>query len=278
MINITSIKAKTRNLASQIGLSANIILRMYFFERFLMRLSKSLYKDKFIIKGGFLISSIIGITNRTTIDIDTNIKDMNLEQEMITNVIKEIINIDINDGVEFIFTNIEIIREIDYYDNFRISLVAMLENTRIPLKLDITTGDPITPSKIVYEYSCLLTSEKIRLYAYNIETIIAEKYETIIVRNIETTRMKDFYDVYMIFKLKHNAINFKTLKRAIFNTSNKRKTTKIIKDSKEILNNMQNNSKLINEWEKFMQKNSYAADIKFFDTIEILKTIADIIV
>jgi len=120
MINITSIKAKTRNLASQIGLSANIILRMYFFERFLMRLSKSLYKDKFIIKGGFLISSIIGITNRTTIDIDTNIKDMNLEQEMITNVIKEIINIDINDGVEFIFTNIEIIREIDYYDNFRI--------------------------------------------------------------------------------------------------------------------------------------------------------------
>ena len=110
-----------------------------------MRLSKSLYKDEFIIKGGFLISSIIGITNRTTIDIDTNIKDMNLEQEMITNVIKEIINIDINDGVELIFTNIEIIREIDYYDNFRISLVAMLENTRIPLKLDITTGDSITP-------------------------------------------------------------------------------------------------------------------------------------
>ncbi len=202
MINIESIKGKIRSLAEKKNLKSQEVLQIYFFERFLERLSKSNYKNNFVIKGGFLISSLIGIENRTTMDMDTTIKGIALKEEKIKEVVDEIININVEDGIKFEIKDISYIREEDEYENFRISLIANVGKTKNPMKLDLTTGDAITPREIEYTYPCIFTKEDIKIMAYPLETILAEKYETIIRRNIATTRMRDFYDLYTVYKLK----------------------------------------------------------------------------
>lgn len=197
MINIESIKGKIRSLAEKKNLKSQEVLQIYFFERFLERLSKSQYKNNFVIKGGFLISSLIGVENRTTMDMDTTIKGIALKE-----IVQEIININVDDGIRFEIKDISYIREEDEYENFRISLIANVGKTKNPMKLDLTTGDAITPREIEYTYSCIFSKESIKIMAYPVETIVAEKYETIIRRNITTTRMRDFYDLYTLYKLK----------------------------------------------------------------------------
>ena len=202
MINIESIKGKIRIMAEKKNLKSQEVLQIYFFERFLERLSKSKYKINFVIKGGFLISSLIGIENRTTMDMDTTIKGMSLKEEKIKEIVEEIININVDDGIKFEIKDISYIREEDKYENFRISLIANVGKTQNPMKLDLTTGDAITPREIEYAYPCIFSKENIKIMAYPLETILAEKYETIIRRNITTTRMRDFYDLYTLYKLK----------------------------------------------------------------------------
>ena len=198
MINIESVKGKIRNLAKEHNLSTQEILQMYFFERFLERLSKSKYKTNFVIKGGLLISSLIGIENRTTMDMDTTIKGISLEEILIRKIVEEIINIETGDGIRFEISGMEHIREDNDYDNFRISMIANIGKTKNPMKMDITTGDPITPKEIEYKYPCVFSKEDIEVLAYPLETIIAEKYESIIKRNITSTRMRDFM-MYILF-------------------------------------------------------------------------------
>ena len=199
MINIESIKGKIRSMAEKKNLKSQEVLQIYFFERFLERLSKSNYKNNFVIKGGFLISSLIGIENRTTMDMDTTIKGIPLKEEKIKEIVDEIININVDDGIKFEIKDISYIREEDEYENFRISLIANVGKTKNPMKLDLTTGDAITPREIEYTYPCIFSKEDIKIMAYSLETILAEKYETIIRRNITTTRMRDFYDLYTLY-------------------------------------------------------------------------------
>lgn len=202
MINIESIKGKVRSLEEKKNLKSQEVLQIYFFERFLERLSKSKYKNNFIIKGGFLISFLIGIENRTTMDMDTTIKGIALKEERIKEIVEEIININVDDGIKFEIKDISYIREEDEYENFRTSLIANVGKTKNPMKLDLTTGDAITPREIEYTYTCIFSKENIKIMAYPLETILAEKYETIIRRNITTTRMRDFYDLCTLYKLK----------------------------------------------------------------------------
>ena len=270
MINIESIKGKIRILAENKNLKSQEVLQIYFFERFLERLSKSKYKNNFVIKGGFLISSLIGIENRTTMDMDTTIKGIALKEEKIKEIVEEIININVDDGIKFEIKDISYIREEDEYENFRISLIANIEKTKNPMKLDLTTGDAITPREIDYTYPCIFSKENIKIMAYPLETILAEKYETIIRRNITTTRMRDFYDLYTLYKLKKDEIDYEVLKEAIERTSDKRGSQEMMKDYKEIIEDIKDDSYLRSLWEVYRSENKYIGNLTFDKVVDVV--------
>ena len=270
------LKGKIKSFSEKNNLKAQEVLQMYFFERFLARLEKSKYRAKFIIKGGFLISSIIGIQNRTTMDIDTTIKGLPVKEEIIKEIVLEILNIEVNDGIEFVLGKIENIREISEYENYRLHLTANFEKIKNPLKIDITTGDVIIPSEIEYSYETIF-KEKLNILVYSLETLIAEKYETIIKRNITTTRLRDFYDIYMIFKLKNDKIDVNNLKQAIWETAKNRNSTEEILESKEILEDVKNDEYLNKQWNIYKKENKYVDNIQFSEILKLLNKIADIV-
>lgn len=270
------LKGKIKSFSEKNNLKAQEVLQMYFFERFLARLEKSRYRVNFIIKGGFLISSIIGIQNRTTMDIDTTIKGLPVKEEIIKEIILEILNIEVNDGIEFVLGKIENIREISEYENYRLHLTANFEKIKNPLKIDITTGDVIIPSEIEYSYETIF-KEKLNILVYSLETLIAEKYETIIKRNITTTRLRDFYDIYMIFKLKNNKIDVNNLKQAIWETAKNRNSIEEILESKEILEDIKNDEYLNKQWNIYKNENKYVDNIQFSEILKLLNKIADIV-
>ena len=270
------LKGKIKSFSEKNNLKAQEVLQMYFFERFLTRLEKSKYRAKFIIKGGFLISSIIGIQNRTTMDIDTTIKGLPVKEEIIKEIILEILNIEVNDEIEFVLGKIENIREISEYENYRLHLTANFEKIKNPLKIDITTGDVIIPSEIEYSYETIF-KEKLNILVYSLETLIAEKYETIIKRNITTTRLRDFYDIYMIFKLKNDKINVNNLKQAIWETAKNRNSIEEILESKEILEDIKNDEYLNKQWNIYKKENKYVDNIQFSEILKLLNKIADIV-
>lgn len=275
MINIESIKGKIRSMAEKKNLKSQEVLQIYFFERFLERLSKSNYKNNFVIKGGFLISSLIGIENRTTMDMDTTIKGIPLKEEKIKEIVDEIININVDDGIKFEMKDISYIREEDEYENFRISLTANVGKTKNPMKLDLTTGDAITPREIEYTYPCIFSKEDIKIMAYPLETILAEKYETIIRRNIATTRMRDFYDLYTLYKLKKDEIDYKILKEAIERTSKKRESQEIMQDYKEIIEDIKEDSYLRSLWDVYLSENKYIGDLTFDKVVGVVITLSN---
>ena len=274
MINIESIKGKIRSLAQKNNLSSQEVLQIYFFERFLDRLSKSQYKKNFVIKGGLLISSLIGIENRTTMDMDTTIKGIALQEERIKEIVEEIININVDDGIKFEFKSLNYIREDDEYENFRVSLVAKVGKTKNPMKLDLTTGDAITPREIEYTYPCIFSKENIKIMAYPLETILAEKYETIIRRNIATTRMRDFYDLYTLYKLKKDEINYEILKEAVERTLNKRESWEIMQDYEEIIEDIKEDSYLRSLWEVYLSENKYIGDLSFDKVVDVVRIVS----
>lgn len=275
MINIESIKGKIRSMAEKKNLKSQEVLQIYFFERFLERLSKSQYKNNFVIKGGFLISSLIGIENRTTMDMDTTIKGIALKEEKIKEIVQEIININVDDGIRFEIKDISYIREEDEYENFRVSLIANVGKTKNPMKLDLTTGDAITPGEIEYTYPCIFSKEDIKIMAYPLETILAEKYETIIRRNITTTRMRDFYDLYTLYKLKKDEINYEILKEAVERTLNKRGSQEEMQDYEEIIEDIKEDSYLRSLWEVYLSENKYTGNLKFDKVVDVVRIISN---
>ena len=275
MINIESIKGKIRSMAEKKNLKSQEVLQIYFFERFLERLSKSKYKNNFVIKGGFLIFSLIGIENRTTMDMDTTIKGIALKEEKIKEIVQGIININVDDGIRFEIKDISYIREEDEYENFRISLIANVGKTKNPMKLDLTTEDAITPREIEYTYPCIFSREDIKIMAYPLETILAEKYETIIRRNIATTRMRDFYDLYTLYKLKKDQIDYEIPKQAIERTSNKRGSQEIMKDYKEIIEDIKEDSYLRSLWEVYLSENKYIEDLTFDKVVGVVTILSN---
>ena len=263
--NSMSLKAKINNIANKEKISAQAVMQIYMLERLLERISVSKYKNNFILKGGMLISSIIGIDNRSTMDMDTTIKGLKLDIDNLTNILQEIIKIDIEDNIKFEIIDIKNIREDDNYGGLRVHLQAIFDEMPVDLKLDITTGDKITYKEIKYKYHLLLENKSIEIWTYNISTIIAEKYESIIKRSTLNTRIRDYYDLYMLTHLRKNISN-KMLKTAIIETSKHRETYNIINDKNivdDVINSIKDDSSLQKEWHKYQKNYDYAKEIKY---------------
>ena len=275
--NKDSLKAKASNLAKQTNIPNKYIIQNFMFEALLKRISNSNYKDKFIIKGGLLLSSIFGVNLRSTMDLDTTIKGLPLNKSTITKVITEIINIDLKDNITFEIENIKDIREEDLYSGYNVNLKADFDGLKTNLMIDITTGDIITYKEVEFKYNTLFDNDTINIMTYNYETIIAEKFETIISRNIDNTRMKDYYDLYMFVNLKWNDINKETLRKAIINTSKNRETISYIENANEYVNLIEDDSKLKSLWNNYQKNYEYAKDISFEDTIKSIKIISEIV-
>ena len=276
--NAMSLKAIINNIAKENKVSAQSVLQTYMLERLLERISISKYKDNFILKGGMLISAMLGIDSRTTMDMDTTIKGLKLTEENISNIIKEICNIKIDDGVTFEVQKIELIRKDDDYGGYRITFKAnYMESMPVIMKIDITTGDKITYKEIKYSFDLMLEDRKIQIWSYNLETVIAEKFESIIKRGILGTRIRDYYDVYMLLNTQTKNINFNTLKDAIYSTAEYRNTINIIKDWSKIIEQLDNSDIMKKQWERYKKDNFYAKEIKYEDLIESLKQVGKIL-
>ena len=276
--NRDSLKAKVSNLSKKTSIPNKYLIQNFMFEALLKRISISKYKDKFIIKGGLLLSSIFGVDLRSTMDLDTTIKGLSLDRETITKAIKEIINIDLDDNIKLEIENIKDIREEDLYQGFEVNLKAEFDGLKTNLMIDITTGDVITYKEIEFKYNTIFGNETINIMTYNYETIIAEKFESIISRNIDNTRMKDYYDLYMFVNFIFDDINKEVLRKAIINTSKVRETLDYIDDTNRYIELISDDSRLKLLWDSYKNNYEYAKDINFEDTINAIKVISATIV
>ena len=230
----TQLKDLIRNLSKKKSADAQILMRNYMMERFLERISVSKYKDKFILKGGMLVAAMVGLDARATMDIDATIKGADVNVEAVENIIAEIVSVPLEDGVTFRIKQIsEIMDEADY-PGVRVSMETEFDGVRTPLKIDISTGDVITPKEIQYRFKLMLEDRSIEVWAYNLETVMAEKLETVISRNITNTRMRDFYDIHILLSLYGNTLDTKVLGEALQATARKRETEYHLKDAQEI--------------------------------------------
>lgn len=271
------LKGKVRKIAHDKRLSSQEILQMYLFERVLDRLSKTKYKDNLILKGGFLIASMIGIEARTTMDMDTTIKGLPVEEEIIIEVVKEILSVDVGDGIVFAFDKITSIREDDDYNNYRVNFTAQYGKINNPMKIDITTGDEITPAAIEYKYKTIFDNAHIPVMAYNLETALSEKYETIIRRNIGTTRARDFYDLYELMRLRKDEIDFEVLKAAVANTSRRRGSEKELAEWKSICDDLKNDPAIAKLWEAYSEEYTYASGITYEAIMKSVEELAELL-
>lgn len=262
---------KARMISKNNNLSVNEVVQRYFFDQILERISISKYKFNFILKGGALISSFIGIENRTTKDIDATIKGINLNKDDLLIVLNEILEKDIKDNIKFKIENIKDIKDEDKYGGLRFNLKCKLENIEIPLSIDFATGDEITPREIEYNYTTLLDSKIIKIMCYNKETIIAEKLQTIVEKSILNSRMKDFYDIYYL--LKQNDYDENILKQAIENTFKRRNSdkNKILKT----INTIKENDLMNERWNNYSDKHRFAKNILFKDIIIQIESAKD---
>lgn len=274
-------KDKLRNIISKKAKGDSILsgqlYQMFFFERILERLSKSDYKHNIILKGGLLLSSIIGDSERTTKDMDATLKSISLEKENIHNIFEEILNIRLDDDVLFEILDIKDIREEDEYGGFKVNVMATMDNLKIHLAVEITTGDKITPREIDYNYNSIFENKKIPILAYTTETVIAEKYHTIVTRGLLNTRMKDFYDIYILISKNKNIINIENLKNAIINTFKHRKTEIDILEIQETITEISKDKKMENLWKNYQKNAIYAKEIKFEELFESINFITSIL-
>lgn len=262
------LKGAILHMATKNHLRAQEVLQMFLFERILERLAVSPYREKFILKGGLLISSMLGIRERTTMDMDTTVRGLPMEEEQITPVVREILGIDVGDGIEFVFRGIDPIREEDAYNNFRVHLDAVYGKICAPMKIDITTGDKITPAAVEYEYRFLFEEKSVPVMAYPLETILAEKYETIIRRNIGTTRARDFYDLHTLFHMRREEIRIPVLRGAVIDTASKRGSMEDLRDWEEIVQDIRAEDALQRLWGNYVEENRFASELTFSEVVD----------
>ena len=274
MSKAMSLKAKIRNIAKQKNLPAQVILQNYMFERLLVRLSASKYKEKFVLKGGMLVAAIVGLDNRATMDLDTTLKNLPLTPEAIRSALEDICDIAFDDGVVFEVGTISPIREDDIYGGYRVMLDAKFDTMLTPLSIDVSTGDAITPHAVQYNFAEIFDDEKsYELWAYNIETVMAEKVETILRRGVFNTRPRDFYDAYILTTTQK--FDRSVFADALKATANHRSTTRQIADVSSILHNIEESLELQTMWDKYRKQFAYAADIEYSQIMAVLKTLME---
>lgn len=268
------VKALIRNMSKGDSNRAQLLIRNYGMERFLERISLSRYKDNFILKGGMLVSSMVGLDNRATMDIDTTVRNMPLSTETIEAIIQEIAVVPVEDNIWFEVKDISTIMGEAEYNGIRISLDALLDTMRIPLKIDISTGDAITPAAITYRYKLMFEERQINLWAYNLETVLAEKIETVLSRSTANTRLRDFYDIHILQKA-DMIIDTVTLTAALRATFHKRESENILLRYTAILNELKVNKAMRDLWKNFQKKNSYASGITWDDALASIWILCD---
>lgn len=267
-MNIMQLKDKLRSIFKEKNVDFNTLLRLYMYDRFLERLSKSKYRDNFVLKGGFYLSTLFGVENRATMDIDTTFRNASFDEETIIKMINEIVSIKIDDNAKLSYLGIEPIRDEDEYGGFRVTIQVEYETMKQSFHIDIATGDPITPKEIRYKYLPLLGDYYVDLYAYNMETILAEKIETMLNRLELNGRTRDFYDIYLIYKKEWQNINMDHFRKAIDKTFTKRKYNGNPFEAIDIIRN----SEILKErWNKYQRNFSYAEGIEFEDIMNCLE-------
>ena len=271
MIEYSELFEKSKKLAKDSGLTQLELYQRFMFERILERISVSKYNENFILKGGLLLSAMLGINSRSTRDMDISIKGIDVSQDKMLKILNEILSIDINDKVKFEVVNITDIRADDEYGGNKYHLVGKLENLKVALEIDISTGDEITPKELNFEYTSIFDNKKINIGTYNIETILSEKVETILRRGKYNTRMKDYYDVYFFLTKLKNEINLEIFKQALNNTLRKREAFDYYNDYKQILNGLTNDERINNYWNTYKKKTKYAQNIEFNEIIKALE-------
>lgn len=275
MKNAMQLKAVVKKIAREKNISAQLVLQNYMLERFLERISNSEHWNHFIIKGGFLISSMVGLDSRTTMDMDATIKGYPVNEETVRKMVEEIIAIDLQDDITFSFKGIGKIREGDEYTGYRVALSANYPPMAVPLKLDITTGDRITPREIEYEYKLMLEERRIRVLAYNLSTILSEKLETVLSRGDQNTRPRDYYDIYILSKLYSESIDWQTLTDAMAATTEKRGTTAITKQYQEIMKIVRSSEIMNQQWKNYRKDFDYAYGIEFAEVCDAVVWLMD---
>lgn len=273
-MNSMQLKAKLRNISKERNVEINTLLRIYMYDRFIERLSNSKYSKNFVIKGGFYLSTLYGVESRSTMDIDTMFRNAKFDKKTLIDMFADIVKIDLNDNVAFEIIDVDTIRDEDEYGGFRFNFVASMENIKEKFHIDVATGDPITPKAILFKYIPLLGDRYINVYAYNIETVLAEKFETILSRLELNGRMRDFYDIYLIYSKDSEKINKNNLRTAIESTFKKRefkgdilKSYKIVKES----------TILRKRWLMYSNKYDYAKDIDYDEIMECVSNLIEII-
>lgn len=275
--NATQLKAKIKNFAKEKNMDSRTVLQEYVLERFIDRISKSKYKNDFILKGGVLISSMVGVDLRSTLDIDTTIKGFEFTLDKLNEVLNEIIETDIGDMFNFkILMNKKIMEETEYH-GYRVTLEANFDTIFQKFKIDISTGDIITPNEVKYNIKQMLSDDKIEILAYNIETILSEKIHSIIQKGEDNTRARDYYDIYILEKIKKEEINNNILKEAIINKFEERKNSNLVSNIYLKVLDLEKNIKLKELWNEYRSKFTYAKDIEFEDTIKSLKNIVSVL-
>ena len=269
------IKGRIKSVAKQNNADARTLMRIYMMERFLERLAQSEYRDNFIIKGGILVTAMIGVAHRSTMDIDTSMKNLNLSAEDALRVVNQVKDIDLDDGVSFDVKEVSNIMDEMEYPGIRVTMNANVGRLITPLKIDISTGDVITPRAIEFNYDLLLEDRSISLWSYNLETILAEKLQTVLARGILNTRMRDFYDIRMLLDTYEDKVNKAVLKDAFAATCKKRGTDHLQEQAEEIIKIIEANEQLQVLWRAYQKKYSYAADIDYASVISGVRKLMD---
>ena len=269
------IKGRIKSVAKQNNADARTLMRIYMMERFLERLTQSEYRDNFIIKGGILVTAMIGVAHRSTMDIDTSMNNLNLSAEDALRVVNQVKDIDLDDGVSFEVKDVSNIMDEMEYPGIRVTMNANVGRLITPLKIDISTGDVITPRAIEFNYDLLLEDRSISLWSYNLETILAEKLQTVLARGILNTRMRDFYDIRMLLDTYEDKVNKAVLKDAFAATCKKRGTDHLQEQAEEIIKIIEADEQLQVLWRAYQKKYSYAADIDYASVIRGVRKLMD---
>jgi len=269
------IKGRIKSVAKQNNADARTLMRIYMMERFLERLAQSEYRDNFIIKGGILVTAMIGVAHRSTMDIDTSMKNLNLSAEDALRVVNQVKDIDLDDGVSFEVKDVSNIMDEMEYPGIRVTMNANVGRLITPLKIDISTGDVITPRAIEFNYDLLLEDRSISLWSYNLETILAEKLQTVLARGILNTRMRDFYDIRMLLDTYEDKVNKAVLKDAFAATCKKRETDHLQEQAEDIIKIIDADEQLQVLWRAYQKKYSYAAEIDYASVISGVRKLMD---
>ena len=275
MSKAMQLKDRIKNIAKSKNISAQIVMQNYMLERLLERISLSAYSSNFILKGGLLIAAMVGLDSRATMDMDTTIRNVELNVDTMTDVFKAICSVPMADEVEFSIKRAVEIREAAEYTGVRISIEAKYHTLITPLKIDISTGDKVTPKEIMFKFNLMFEPRSIDILAYNLETVLSEKLETVISRSVQSTRPRDYYDIYMLYKFQSQNLDKRLLKEALLATASYRQSLDLIKQYPSILEAIINSDAMSLHWKSYQSKFSYAKDIDFVDVCISIKEILD---